>query len=840
MSRVARRHVQAGLLPIMSAWHNLREACKQMVLLEDHLNQPQKRCPDCIRKHFLTIEALFEEGISLDKGDTMEYLEGKPEHLRVLFSLWASEHDPLLIAGLLREIRKPLVKVCWSTGLPKVPKVASACPHRVAMTNAGSRALMKWLSVQTKRLGVSRHTYVVGGAVRNFIIDRPVKDLDLVIDSVAAGKDSDWLAKQLTLAIPARTKLEMNQYGVALMKVLGEWELDGHQMQGNDIEIANARTESYTDGGYKPTTVERSTIEDDMRRREFTFNTLMWRLHDLANGPDGAEILDLTGCGLKDLSDGFARCPSDPDKTFTDDPSRMVRAVKFLVKYGLKPDKATAASIKHNAHKLWQIPPGQLSNILINTFFRDPTGPRALRELDKLGLVDVIRDIAQKESAFREALANFASREAKPELLFQMLDLNLPVGRRLAIFDKSQHARIRSNTVMMDEREASEYLHALYKPELDNQALFTKHAIPPKGRGVLRTLAVEALINDPRLAGNKAALTGAVDKVLARGRYAAHSSSKCMATGCNNPPKHECKWAEGRARAWFCGKHWPGWKSKNKDDIDMEREVSDGEAGAKWACSAKRVAANHVSANAADAWNQWIAQPFKIILKHHKEFVSGPVDDAVDLIISELAPKMVKAIGEREVEEEVGLFMRGAEAGRLDALQDGVPNLRSQKDEDARSGYAWGFAQAHGWGGGKLPRNIYKQVVEEAVRKYRHRVTEEVLETALRKGWAAINPLNTAKAMIAAAKKHGWKLGVGIALFELFEHFVVPSVLVALTGNSSLLALSSLPFSEIIYAVALRIMGRTHKGLDNADPDGHLDWYEDEFGPVRIACLGGS
>lgn len=59
---------RADLLPIMHPLFNLREACKHLALLEDHLNQPRKRCPDCIRKHFLTLEALFEEGVSLDDG----------------------------------------------------------------------------------------------------------------------------------------------------------------------------------------------------------------------------------------------------------------------------------------------------------------------------------------------------------------------------------------------------------------------------------------------------------------------------------------------------------------------------------------------------------------------------------------------------------------------------------------------------------------------------------------------------------------------------------------------------------------------------------------------------
>ena len=60
------------LLPVFSPLFNMREICKQVVLLEDHLNNPRKRCPDCIKKHFLTIEAFFEEAVSLDKLQKFE------------------------------------------------------------------------------------------------------------------------------------------------------------------------------------------------------------------------------------------------------------------------------------------------------------------------------------------------------------------------------------------------------------------------------------------------------------------------------------------------------------------------------------------------------------------------------------------------------------------------------------------------------------------------------------------------------------------------------------------------------------------------------------------------
>ena len=79
-----------------------------------------------------------------------------------------------------------------------------------ASTHAKSIALMKWLAKATRKLGVSREAYVVGGAVRNFLIDRPIKDIDIVFDSIAAKHDSDWLAAKLAKMIPVPTNVTTN------------------------------------------------------------------------------------------------------------------------------------------------------------------------------------------------------------------------------------------------------------------------------------------------------------------------------------------------------------------------------------------------------------------------------------------------------------------------------------------------------------------------------------------------------------------------------------------------------------------------------------------------------
>lgn len=104
----------ASLLPIMHPLFNLRECCKQLTLLEDHLQHPRKRCEDCIRKHFLTLEGLLEEAFSLD--ETQKWLalyQHLPDRVRALSEQWIDGKDPSQIVQDLRTIRKDLLPKCF-------------------------------------------------------------------------------------------------------------------------------------------------------------------------------------------------------------------------------------------------------------------------------------------------------------------------------------------------------------------------------------------------------------------------------------------------------------------------------------------------------------------------------------------------------------------------------------------------------------------------------------------------------------------------------------------------------------------------------------------------------
>lgn len=102
------------LLPIMDPCFNMREVCKQCILLEDHLNSEGKDCVDCCQKHFLTIEALCEEAVSLDKEGKYPEIRELPDYIRQLIKSFIAKKNKFEIAQKLRVLRKKFMKQNFS------------------------------------------------------------------------------------------------------------------------------------------------------------------------------------------------------------------------------------------------------------------------------------------------------------------------------------------------------------------------------------------------------------------------------------------------------------------------------------------------------------------------------------------------------------------------------------------------------------------------------------------------------------------------------------------------------------------------------------------------------
>jgi tRNA nucleotidyltransferase/poly(A) polymerase len=255
----------------------------------------------------------------------------------------------------------------------------------------------------------------------------------------------------------------------------------------------------------------------------------MWRLADLAKGPDKAEIIDLAGCGLRDLKAGSMRCPSDPDKTFSDDPTRMLRAIKFANKYGFKITPDTEASIRRNAGKLRNAPPAAIAKLLVGVILKEPkTAKRALQQMKQLGLLDVVAQMARDDRSFQATLSGWAN-DQRVGLLFDLLDMGLPVKTKLGAFSAAEQARIRKVTATMPDDRAQAFLAALKQPgrawkdKLFFAALAAELGATGKTIGELAQrvngIARDALLAEPRLLDDPAKLKQIVRDAVKGARF---------------------------------------------------------------------------------------------------------------------------------------------------------------------------------------------------------------------------------------------------------------------------------------------------------------------------------
>lgn len=374
-------------------------------------------------------------------------------------------------------------------------------------------ALMMFLHQATAHLGFTAdHTYVVGGAVRNHLLGLPPKDVDVVIDSqtlsimsdIPATRNAAWLVERLVEQIPAETTVATNQYGVAILTIKGEFVYAGENLQGQTMEIATARKESYEGAGgkgkgYKPTDVSPATIEEDVFRREFTFNTLLWRVSDLAHGPEGVEILDLTGEGLQHLRERVIKTPQDPDKTFGDDPTRQLRILKFLLRYNFTISPEVVEAVGRNAHKLKDMPWSAVAELFLRDILAHPQARHGLKVMAELGILPVLVEMVRENKEFETYLTRTLNNgEHEVLLLLDLADLG-PGKRAMSFLPEGGLARFRERVTGMAPADARRYLEALRHPKVDNERLIEEFKLEGRARGALVPKARELMLEIPVL-----------------------------------------------------------------------------------------------------------------------------------------------------------------------------------------------------------------------------------------------------------------------------------------------------------------------------------------------------
>ena len=210
--------------------------------------------------------------------------------------------------------------------------------------------------------------YVVGGYVRDIFLQRPSKDIDVVV--VGSGiAMAEALAKRLGRGAH-----------LSVFKNFGTAQLKYH---GTEVEFVGARKESYTHDSRKPV-VEDGSLEDDQNRRDFTINALAVCLNRQRYG----ELVDPFG-GMEDMREKTIRTPLDPDITFSDDPLRMMRCIRFATQLNFYIDDDTFESLCRNKERISIISRERIADEL-NKILLSPVPSKGLIDLDRSGLLQLI------------------------------------------------------------------------------------------------------------------------------------------------------------------------------------------------------------------------------------------------------------------------------------------------------------------------------------------------------------------------------------------------------------------------------------------------------------------
>lgn len=216
--------------------------------------------------------------------------------------------------------------------------------------------------------GEKLQAFVIGGYVRDLILERDSKDIDIVV--VGSGID---LAKSLASRLGRKSRITVyKNFGTAMLRY-----------EDAELEFVGARKESYRANSRKPV-VEDGSLQDDLNRRDFTINAMGISLQQQNYG----ELLDPFG-GFSDLKSRMIRTPLDPDITYSDDPLRMLRAIRFATQldFAIHPD--SLASIRRNRERISIISKERIIDE-INKMVLSPKPSKGFMLLEKCGLLELV------------------------------------------------------------------------------------------------------------------------------------------------------------------------------------------------------------------------------------------------------------------------------------------------------------------------------------------------------------------------------------------------------------------------------------------------------------------
>lgn len=258
------------------------------------------------------------------------------------------------------------------------------------MTKEQFLEIAQFLSGLIKGSEWENHLFVVGGAVRSFVMSDNIKDIDLVIDLPDGGiRFGRWIQEN---GHTHKTVVEYERFGVTM------FHLDAFPEE--DIECVYTRCEKYLDRSSRNPETEFGTLEEDAFRRDFTINSLYF---NVSNG----EILDLTGKGREDIENKVVRVTSNPDIIFDDDPLRILRAIRFSARFGFEIEEATLQGMKEHAHRLPMLSQERVTDELSKMLVSDRP-VQAMKLLEQIGalqfvLPEFVETVDMKQNKFHDS-----------------------------------------------------------------------------------------------------------------------------------------------------------------------------------------------------------------------------------------------------------------------------------------------------------------------------------------------------------------------------------------------------------------------------------------------------
>jgi len=211
-------------------------------------------------------------------------------------------------------------------------------------------------------------TYLVGGVIRDRLLGREIEDVDITVVG-----DGIEFAEKLAQSMQIERVVKYEKFGTAMIPY-----------KNYSIEVATARSERYEEDSRKPD-VAAGSLEEDLKRRDFTINALAMPL----NGDKIYELVDFYN-GLQDLNNGVIKTPLDPLETFSEDPLRMLRAVRFATQLGFYIDDKTFRSISKVKKRIKIISQERITEELVKIIKAERKPSNGFILLDRCGLLEII------------------------------------------------------------------------------------------------------------------------------------------------------------------------------------------------------------------------------------------------------------------------------------------------------------------------------------------------------------------------------------------------------------------------------------------------------------------